>query len=54
MIRPESHATPVNGRYRPNFWAVNVRYPTTADKARIWLAMQDAMRLPTTPAGGDR
>lgn len=53
MIRPESHTTPVNRRYRSNFWAKHVRYPTTADKAAIWLAMQDAMRLPATP-GGER
>lgn len=54
MIRPQPHGTQVNRRYRRNFWATNVRYPTTADKARIWLAMQDAMRLPSTAPGGER
>lgn len=53
MIRRTPHAAPVNRRYRPNFWATNVRYPTTADKARIWLAIVDAMRLPAAP-GGER
>ena len=54
MIRPEPHTAVVNRRYRRNFWATNVRYPTTADKAAIWLAIEDAMRPPTTVPGGER
>lgn len=54
MTRPDASTPKVNGRYRRNFWATNVRYPTTADKAQIWLAMQDAMRLPSTAPGGER
>lgn len=54
MIRREPHTPTVNSRYRSNFWARNVAYPTSEHKALIWAAMQLAMDLPTTAPGGER
>lgn len=54
MIRPEPHAPLVNRRYRRNFWARNVAFPTTEHKALIWAAIRVAMHIPDSPAGGER